>query len=407
MNKKIKLEQLKNNIFTKYPSRDVICFLNGDESENLSDVATYFINHEIKTILVPKNVVIKNSTPYFEIFYENVRIRVFESIQKEEWILGMYTSGSTSDPKLFTFTKEQISLTLDWYERIYPTTADSIIVSLMPVSYNFTFIAGVLNAIRKKCKFKKLSPEDVIHFLNVNTEKFDRIIILANPVILDILSKHIDEISDKSKIMIDSGGAPLSTACINWFYQNGIKIYEGYGLTETCSLTHFNTTISEANIGTVGNGFPGVETNIMTIEGKPRIVINSKNIGREFSTTRFVSFQNTSTLVTGDIGRIRKNGSLEILGRSSDTCVNGFWPKDTLEFLGSSFPTQCILVEHLTEDFVRISFYQKITSEELETVRLSLSKKLQIKPQNIEILESCSELTDSMKLQRKKWIVFS
>ena len=155
MNKKIKLEQLKNNIFTKYPSRDVICFLNGDESENLSDVATYFINHEIKTILVPKNVVIKNSTPYFEIFYENVRIRVFESIQKEEWILGMYTSGSTSDPKLFTFTKEQISLTLDWYERIYPTTADSIIVSLMPVSYNFTFIAGALNAIRKKCKFKK------------------------------------------------------------------------------------------------------------------------------------------------------------------------------------------------------------------------------------------------------------
>jgi long-subunit acyl-CoA synthetase (AMP-forming) len=53
-------------------------------------------------------------------------------------------------------------------------------------------------------------------------------------------------------VLVDSGGAPLGITGISDFRDRGIDVREGYGLTETASLTHFDTEATAASLGTVG-----------------------------------------------------------------------------------------------------------------------------------------------------------
>ena len=58
-----------------------------------------------------------------------------------------------------------------------------------------------------------------------------------------------------------SGGAPLGVRLSEWFADMGIRIYEGYGLTETSPVIAINTP-EEHRIGSVGKPLPNVEVKI-------------------------------------------------------------------------------------------------------------------------------------------------
>ena len=266
------------------------------------------------------------------------------------WDVALFSSGSsTGRPRGYGFTRDQLATVTAWYERIYQVTGDSVIVTALPVSYNFTFIAGVLLAARLGARLHLSGAfPDVLTDAARLAKTADRVIVLANPVLLD---QATPSGRLPANVTVDSGGAPLSITAITDYRAHGIDVREGYGLTETASLTHFDTEATGASTGTVGGPMPGVDVRITIREGKPAIDVATPAAAVPLDPAEPSL---GTTLHTTDLGHIDTRGRLRLLGRIDDHQIAGLWPRDTLDALGPLLGRHCAMVRHHADDQVTV-----------------------------------------------------
>jgi len=136
------------------------------------------------------------------------------------------------------------------------------------------------------------------------------------------------------------GSAPLPVELFKKFESaTGVRILEGYGMTEATCLISINPVAGERKIGSVGLPFPysdvkifdcDPEGNVNTERGldeigeicvaNPGVMVGAtyveadKNVGL---------FANGTHLRTGDLGRIDSDGFLWITGRAKDLIIRG------------------------------------------------------------------------------------
>jgi len=113
-----------------------------------------------------------------------------------------------------------------------------------------------------------------------------------------------------------SGGAPLGKELASWYASIGIRIHEGYGLTETSPVIAINTPRAH-KIGTVGRPLPNVEVQIandseILVRG-PSVFLGYWN-RPEDTQNAFVD----GWFKTGDIGELDEDGFLSVTDRKKD-----------------------------------------------------------------------------------------
>ena len=130
-----------------------------------------------------------------------------------------------------------------------------------------------------------------------------------------VYSKILEAFGGNARVFI-AGGAPLGMDSINWFLDAGIRIMEGYGLTETSPVISRNT-FDGYRAGTVGTMVPNVETRIaedgeLEVHG-PGVF---KSYWQNDEATR-EAFTADGWFKTGDIGKI-EDGFLSITDRKKE-----------------------------------------------------------------------------------------
>jgi long-chain acyl-CoA synthetase len=113
-----------------------------------------------------------------------------------------------------------------------------------------------------------------------------------------------------------SGGAPLGKELAAWYASMGIRIHEGYGLTETSPVIAINSPRAH-KLGTVGRPLPNVE---VQIAHDLEILVRGPSVFRAYwnrpEETRdaFVD----GWFKTGDIGSLDEDGFLSVTDRKKD-----------------------------------------------------------------------------------------
>lgn len=113
-----------------------------------------------------------------------------------------------------------------------------------------------------------------------------------------------------------SGGAPLGRDLAEWYADIGIRIHEGYGLTETSPVIAVNTP-KEHKIGTVGKILPNLEVRIAD-DGE--ILARGPSVFRGYwnRPEETANAFEGEWFKTGDIGYIDADGFLSITDRKKD-----------------------------------------------------------------------------------------
>jgi long-chain acyl-CoA synthetase len=113
-----------------------------------------------------------------------------------------------------------------------------------------------------------------------------------------------------------SGGAPLGRELAEWYADAGIRIHEGYGLTETSPVIAVNSPKAH-RLGTVGKPLSNVELRIaedgeILVRG-PSVFGGYWNMPKESADAFTDGFFNT-----GDIGNLDADGYLSVTDRKKD-----------------------------------------------------------------------------------------
>lgn len=146
---------------------------------------------------------------------------------------------------------------------------------MLPLWHNYAMFACLTSAMRANSEIIIMNEWNIDNFIYIN-KKYKPDIFPGSPYMyIDIINRDLDSIDISSLRICDSGGDSLPIECIKKFEEktNAI-ITEGYGLTETASLTHFNYSAKERKIGSLGKCVTNVECKITDLNGN--VIENGK-----------------------------------------------------------------------------------------------------------------------------------
>ena len=300
----------------------------------------------------------------------------FVERQREDTACIVYSSGTGGRPKGCVLTHdaylEQCAALTAWY----PFWPGVRYLSILPTNHAIDFMVGFIGPfVCGACvvHLRTLRPE----FVRDAFVRYRITYVSLVPMVLKNLERGLrakfDELPPKKRWMLDRlialnrlltrgrprvalsrrllpqvhnafggellalivGGAFTDPATMQFFYDLGIPVTCGYGLTEACTAVTLND-LKPFRADTVGKPLPGSEVRILNpdTEGigegavKSRAVMSQYLDDAELTTQTIVE----GWLLTGDQGRFEKHGHLQLFGRKKNMIVTeggkNIYPED-------------------------------------------------------------------------------
>ena len=132
-----------------------------------------------------------------------------------------------------------------------------------------------------------------------------------------------------------TGGAFIEPSTMQFFYDLGIPVVNGYGLTEAGTALTLND-LKPFRADTVGKPLPGVELRILNpdAEGIGEVAARSKTVMSHYLDDPELTLETIvdGWLLTGDLGRFERHGHLQLFGRKKNMIVTeggkNIYPED-------------------------------------------------------------------------------
>jgi long-chain acyl-CoA synthetase len=132
-----------------------------------------------------------------------------------------------------------------------------------------------------------------------------------------------------------TGGAFVEPSTLQFFYDLGIPVANGYGLTEACTVLTVND-LKPFRADTVGKPLPGVDIRILKpdSDGIGEVAAHSETIMSHYLDDPGLTAQTIvdGWLLTGDLGRFDSGGHLQLFGRKKNMIVTeggkNIYPED-------------------------------------------------------------------------------
>jgi long-chain acyl-CoA synthetase len=132
-----------------------------------------------------------------------------------------------------------------------------------------------------------------------------------------------------------TGGAFMEPSTLQFFYDLGVPVVNGYGLTEAGTALTLND-LKPFRADTVGKPLPGVELRILNpdAEGIGEVAARSKTVMSHYLDDSELTLETIvdGWLLTGDLGRFESHGHLQLFGRKKNMIVTeggkNIYPED-------------------------------------------------------------------------------
>lgn len=268
-------------------------------------------------------------------------------IEPDDVMLILYTSGTTDLPKGVMLTHKNLCANFNSLSRYRLFSCGDTILSILPLYHSYALMSTLIVPILSGARIAYVPsdwPERLADYINESQTT----VFIGVPKIYQMmhakLTKHLKSLPLSKRVLIRliallgrglalptvrffvSGGAKLDKVITEDFLKIGLKILEGYGLTETSPVVSINP-LKRLRPGSVGPPLPDVKVKIINkdINGIGEVAIKGPNIMKgyykdEVKTNAVIK---EGWFLSGDLGYIDKQGYIYITGRSKEIIVLG------------------------------------------------------------------------------------